>query len=387
MVKKMVGGIIMSRRGDNIRKRKDGRWEGRYIYMRDLNGKAIYRSVYGKTYNEVKEKLSDVGPSVQSIRDCSNATLDDVAMCWLDDVKQYKKYSSYVKYENIYIKHIQVSLGHKRINDITEELCVAFINSKQCCKNSNSTGMSNSTLSSIRNVLTQIIKYGTDNETFRIGSGKKINSHPIKKTEEIQIFTKSEQQRIFDYLVTDVDNYKLGILVCLFTGLRLGEICALKRENIDLTNRTIRISETVQRIKSTKPDAKTELMVSPPKTANSNRLVPICDTLFFLLKNNLSETHYVINGATVTEPRTYQYYFKKVIKTLCIEDKNFHCIRHTFATNCISSGMDIKCLSEILGHSDVKTTLNKYVHPPMEQKLSQINSLSYNYGQSSGHIY
>lgn len=375
----------MSRRGDNIRKRSDGRWEGRYISMRELNGKAIYRSVYGKTYSEVKEKLSSIDISTPSIKKYSHKTVDETALCWLEEIKHYKKYSTYVKYENIYIKHIKYFLGSKKINDITEAICIAFINSKRCCEHSNSVELSNSTLSSIKNVLTQIIKYGTENEKFRIGNERKITCN-TKKRETLQVFTESEQQRIFDYLLDDVDNYKLGILVCLFTGLRLGEICALKRENIDMVNRTIRISETVQRIKSTKHNIKTELMITPPKTANSNRLVPICDTLYSLLNRYLSETHYVINGSTVMEPRTYQYYFKKMIKTLSIEDKNFHCIRHTFATNCISSGMDVKCLSEILGHSDVKTTLNKYVHPTIEQKINQINSLSYNHGQLNGHV-
>ncbi len=376
----------MSRRGDNIRKRKDGRWEGRYIFSRELNGKAIYRSVYGKTYNEVKKKLSEKDTVLQCPEQYINKTLDDAAISWLNIIKQCKKYSTYVKYENIYTKHIKGVLGNKKLNNVTEDMCENFIDSKRFCDNTNNAiELSNSTLSSIKNVLTQIIKHGTNNETFKIENRQK-NKCSLKKTDEIQIFTKTEQQRMFNYLITDIDNYKLGILVCLFTGLRLGEICALKRENIDLENRTIRISETVQRIKSEKSDTKTELLISTPKTANSNRLVPICDTLYYLLKNHLTETHYLINGSTVMEPRTYQYYFKKLINTLSIDGKNFHCIRHTFATNCISNGMDVKCLSEILGHSDVKTTLNKYVHPTMEQKISQVNSLSYNYGQLQGQI-
>ena len=376
---------MMSRRGDNIRKRKDGRWEGRYIVMRENTGKAIYRSVYGKTYNEVKEKLNKkIGMSEQnkSIKH-SNDTVNDIAMYWLRDIKTYRKYSTYVKYESIYNKHIKKHLGDKKIIDITESTCSDFIESIQ---NYNTKELSISTLSSIKNVLTQIMKHATNDETFRLTSNRKKTSSLNNKTDEIQIFTQGEQQKIFNYLVTDVDNYKLGILVCIFTGIRLGEICALKRENINLNNRTIRISETVQRIKSSNPDTKTELMITSPKTEKSNRLVPICDSLYGLLSKYLSEKPYVINGTTVMEPRTYQYYFKKLIKNLSIEDKNFHCIRHTFATNCISSGMDVKCLSEILGHSDVKITLNRYVHPTMEQKINQINSLSYNYGQENGQI-
>lgn len=375
----------MSRRGDNIRKRKDGRWEGRYIISRELNGKAVYRSVYGKTFTEVKKKLKEKESILQHSSKYTLETLDDAAISWLNTIKQSKKYSTYVKYENIYTKHIKDVFGKILLSNINEQKCVNFINSKRIVNINDSIGLSNSTLYSIKNVLTQIIKHGTDNKSFMITNERTINRNQ-KKLNEIQIFTKIEQQRMFDYLLDDIDNYKLGILICLFTGLRLGEICALRKSNINLENRTIQISETVQRIKSERPDNKTELLVSTPKTVSSNRLVPICDTLYNLLKDNLSDTDYVINGSTVMEPRTYQYYFKKLINSLSIDNKNFHCIRHTFATNCISSGMDVKCLSEILGHSDVKTTLNKYVHPTMEEKINQINSLSYNCGQLQGQI-
>lgn len=236
--------MSMSRRGDNIRKRKDGRWEGRYIFMRDSIGKAVYRSVYGKTYTEVKEKLSSASAlKSQYSKEKRKGTFNEAAQSWLKEVKYYKKYSTYVKYENIYLKHIMIFWGNKKMKDITEEMCVSFINSKR--NNNNSQKLSSSTLYSIKNVLVQIIRYGTGNESFRIENTQKPGCS-LNKVETLQIFTKAEQQRIFEYLITDIDNYKLGILVCFFTGLRLGEICALKRENIDLTNRTIRISEENQ---------------------------------------------------------------------------------------------------------------------------------------------
>ena len=375
----------MSRRGDNIRKRKDGRWEGRYIFMRDLTGKGLYRSVYGKTYSDVKKKLGQVNVSNPQKKAYTTITVNDVSIEWLNSIKQNRKYSTYVKYESIYIKHIKQSIGNRRIFNITEEECAYFINLKQSCNSSNSTRLSNSVLNSIKNVLTQIIIYGTGNHSFKIRNKCNISNFS-QKTEKIHIFTKKEQEVLYNYLVVDIDNYKLGILICLFAGLRLGEVCALKTENIDLSNRTIEISQTVQRVKSTSTNAKTELMITSPKTTNSKRLIPICNTLYSLFNNYLTEMTYVINEETVMDPRTYQYYFKKILNKLSIEDRNFHCIRHTFATNCISSGMDIKCLSEILGHSDVKTTLNRYVHPTMEQKLSQINFLSHDYGQQSGHV-
>ena len=146
----------------------------------------------------------------------------------------------------------------------------------------------------------------------------------------------------------------------------------------------LNLLQTVQRIKTSKSGVKTELIISTPKTENSNRVIPISDILLAVLKEYMTDSSYVVNGEKVMEPRTYQYYFKRLLNSLSIENKNFHALRHTFATNCINCGMDPKCLSELLGHSDVKTTLNKYVHPSMEQKRNQINSLSIDYGNIHG---
>ena len=192
----------MSRRGDNIRKRKDGRWEGRYIFSRECNGKAIYRSVYGKTYTEVKKKLSEKESILQQPSPNCVQTLGDVATNWLKSIKQNKKYSTYVKYENIYTKHIKDALGNELISNISEQNCAHFITSKRNGNMNDLTELSNSTLYSIKNVLTQIIKYGTDNKTFIIENGQN-NNCPSKKSDGIQIFTKIEQQRMFEYLIKD----------------------------------------------------------------------------------------------------------------------------------------------------------------------------------------
>ena len=191
---------------------------------------------------------------------------------------------------------------------------------------------------------------------------------------------------MMSYLLKDIDNYKLGIFICMLTGLRLGEICALKTSDIDLQKRTLSVNSTVQRISVENQVHKTELMISEPKTKSSKRVIPICDLLYKVLCEHMSSGTFVISGNNVMEPRTYQYYFKKMQLSLAIQPTNFHTLRHTFATNCRENGMDAKCLSEILGHSDVKITLNKYVHPSYEQKLKQINALAFNYGQNHGQI-
>lgn len=169
----------------------------------------------------------------------------------------------------------------------------------------------------------------------------------------------------------------------LFTGIRLGELCALETNSINIERRVIEIRSTVQRIQYLDSPHKTSLYISIPKTQSSYRDVPICNFLVDLLKDNMPDTKYLINGNALMEPRTYQYKFKKYMNDLSINNINFHALRHTFATNCIECGMDVKCLSEILGHADVKTTLNRYVHPSHDMKIKQVDNLAILLGQKT----
>lgn len=374
----------MSRRGDNIRKRKDGRWEGRYIIARDSMGRVIYHSVYGKSYTEVKEKLNNILHSTKFAgRDNNSSTVNTIAEDWLQKIKSYKKYSTYIKYSYIYNNHIKQRLGNKTINSINADDCTSLIESEYMKGSSNGKKLSKSMMNSICNVLTQIMDYG-NNPVEISGICRKVQIFQNVHQNDINIFTKEEQRKLQDYLLNDVNSFKLGIYVCMLTGLRLGEICALRTDSINLSERTIAVTQTVQRLKSEKTSSKTELMVSRPKTINSNRIIPICDVLLLVLKKHMPYNIYLVNGCSIMEPRTYQYFFQRILISLSIDEKNFHSLRHTFATNCIDSGMDPKCLSEILGHSDVKTTLNRYVHPSLEQKMKQINSFGSDYGQING---
>lgn len=371
----------MSRRGDNIRKRKDGRWEGRYIIKRTSSGKAKYRSVYGKSYASVKEKLLRCVNEIQSQTEVSLDSVNSITEKWLEEIKKYRKIATYVKYEYIYANHIKHHIGNKIICEITQDDCLHLLTYEYNNSLDNGTVLSDSTINSIRNVLTQIIRYGTQNYAFKISDNFK---HIKKNEKQIKIFSKNEQAILLNTLLNDMNCYNLGICICMLTGMRLGEICSLRKSDINLSLKTITINQTVQRVKIDNACSKTELVISSPKTKNSHRVIPICDTLLAILNKYMPDALYIVNGEKVMEPRTYQYYFKKLLKTTSIETNNFHTLRHTFATKCIESGMDPKCLSEILGHSDVKTTLNKYVHPSLEQKINQINSITLDYGKESG---
>ena len=182
-----------------------------------------------------------------------------------------------------------------------------------------------------------------------------------------------------------MDISKAGIFLCLSTGLRLGEICSLKWVDIDQERRLLHVNRTVQRIKSKEGPAKTVLLETAPKSVFSNREIPMPDTLLALLMPfKKAGQEYILCTNKPMEPRTYQNHFKRYLGETKIPNYNFHTLRHTFATNCIDSGMDIKSLSEILGHSNVQITLDRYVHPSMDTKRKYINALSVDYGQLCG---
>lgn len=373
----------MPRRGENIFKRKDGRWEGRYSIGRNIKGRLVYHSVYGKTYRDVKEKVKkhiNDADSYNRNAHKSSFTLDFYANEWIESISDTKKYSTVVKYKNVYQKHIYPVVGEKEkekiaYDDLKDVLKIA--NSKV-----NSKEMSFSTYNSIRSVLKQLTSYIFPRFEFDIVTNEIMTCK--NRTFSPAVLSTAEQRLLETYLLNGVDVYKLGILVCLYTGLRIGEICALPTASINLEKKSISVTQTVQRIKIDNSTKKTELRVSEPKTFSSKREIPICDYLLNLLRQHMPDSKYFL-GNKPYEPRTYQYKLKKYFEHISIDNKHFHTLRHTFATNCIENGMDAKCLSEILGHSDVKTTLNRYVHPSFENKIKQINSVANNC-QINGHV-
>ena len=147
------------------------------------------------------------------------------------------------------------------------------------------------------------------------------------------------------------------------------------------------VNSTVQRIAVQGRMTRTLLLEAAPKSESSRRTIPLTAEIIKLLTQLKENRPYVFGGDTPLEPRTMQYRYKKLLKEADVDDRNFHILRHTFATNCIENGMDVKALSEILGHSDVKITLNRYVHPTMESKRKQIGLLPDFYGQILGHVF
>lgn len=384
-------GAEMPRHGDNIRKRSDGRWEGRYRY-RNTEGIYKYKSIYGKTYHEVKERMSsallcrakcekealEIEYRQTTEYHNSNKSFCEISEKWLEHVKKCRKYSTYIKYLSLYEHHIKERLQDAFVSDVTSD----FINEKifdMECSNNISPNLRHSVLA----VINQILKYA--HEYCQCPIIKLPNKFPKDRNNHIEIINHSDQALLLKYLYQDIDASKVGIILCISTGLRLGEICSLKWDDVDMEQMIIHVNSTVQRIAQLSQETKTSLMVTSPKSIFSIREIPISEELtrlLHLVKSNDSE--YMLGVQKPMEPRTYQNRFKRYLRDIGLKEYNFHALRHTFATNCIDNGMDVKSLSEILGHSDVQITLNRYVHPTMNTKRKYITVLSSVYSQYCG---
>ena len=370
----------MPRRGENIRKRKDGRWEARFPKGKNEKGKTIYGAVYGSTYKEAKEKRRqrlENPPIIQ--KNYSNGSFGNLLAHWIADNKVRLKASTVYRYQYLIDTHIQPELGNKPVDSITSTVINSFLADKlQNGRLDGSGGLSAAYVRSITLVINAALRFGME-QGFCSAGGFKINK-PTIVPKELMILSANQQSILESVLHADMDETKLGILISLYTGLRIGEICALTWNDIDLKSKLIYVRNTVVRIKSDSGNpSKTHLIIDSPKTASSLRCIPICSNLTQALLSFAPKalSQYVVSsGTSFVSPRTYDYRFKKILDLCQIPHINYHALRHTFATRCIEAGVDVKSLSEILGHANVSITLNTYVHSSMELKRIQIEKIA-----------
>ena len=302
----------------------------------------------------------------------NNTTFSTVATLWKVDKKQYVKKSTYAAYCLLIQSHLLPEFGE--LNDIGEEVVQAFVNRKLA------SGLSQKTIRDILVVLKMILRYGAKHGLMEL--------HPIdiifpteREKQDIEVLTIANQRQLMTYVREHFTFQNLGIFICLNAGLRIGEVCALQWDDIDVAAGVIRVGKTIQRIYLVDGKEKyTELIIDKPKTKNSIREIPMTRDLLGLvrpLKKIVRGDFYVLtNAATPTEPRTYRSYFNKLQKELGLPKMRFHGLRHSFATRCIESKCDYKTVSVLLGHSNISTTLNLYVHPNWEQKKKCIDTMN-----------
>ncbi len=359
----------MENNGVNITVRKDGRYMGKFIVGYDDKGKAQYQYVYGKTYTEAESKVligQEIASRYLTIR---YITVGKVYAEWLNAVVNRVKESTLANYKAKFEKHILPIFGDVPCADLSAGRINEYINKKLA------DGLSASYVRDIITVFKALLSYAQDEYGFKL-SLKNVTLPKVEK-KQIARIDDTEQKRLIDYLKANMSLTAFGILLSLCMGLRIGEICGLKWEDVDFRHKILHIRRTVQRITSANGNRKTKIVISAPKSASSFRDIAIPDFLmeYFIMFRDEAD-HYILSGVDKpVEPRTMQYRYKRILKSAEIKNHNFHKLRHTFATNCAEHGFDVKTLSAVLGHSSVNLTLNRYVHPDVVYQRRMINSI------------
>lgn len=302
--------------------------------------------------------------------------LKEVYEAWLPIKERQVKASTLSVYKMIYTNILNPIMGNEDVENLNKKTIIPFI-----YKLMEKDGQSSKYCNDILIVLKMLIHFASEEFEINVPDARWKMVWPTKaKTgiSKIERYTNAEYKRIVDYAIENPSPRNLGILLTICTGMRIGEVCALQWQDVDLDTKMIHVNKTMERIYD--PDTKkTWIEIGTPKTTSSDRYIPIMKSILPIVKRFKSvsnDDYYVCTCSDAPiEPRTFRNYYKayileKVKLDHCIK---FHGLRHTFATTLIENRVDIKTTSSILGHSDVSTTLNIYVHPSDEAKRDAMN--------------
>lgn len=347
----------MARKGENIYKRKDGRYEGRYVIGKKENGCTRFGYIFGRSYAEVHQRL--IVAKAEQMRKGTKAeqkkgSMENYMNKWLqEELRPRIKVSSYQTYMNLLNRHILPHIGRYDITEITLELVGGYIQRLR------DIGLSDATINGTFTLLKSFMKDAHEQGLLKVNPCRRFR---IKKEmpQKQRVLSVQEQEQL--YKASEESDFP-GVF-SLYTGMRLGEISALKWEDIDFDKGTITVCRTVQRIK--RMSGGTILMIGSPKTSRSVRVIPIpvflIDQLKKLRENSTSSEYVFGKDTKPADPRTLQRHLERLTKNIGISHVHFHTLRHTYATRLMELGVDIKTISVLLGHASVKTTMDIYVH-------------------------
>lgn len=352
----------------NIYRRKDGRWEGRAIQGRNPDGKIRYAYCYGKEREEVSKKLESL-PAPTDSRHADSFRFEEAARRWLRIKSLEIKPSTYAKYQITLDRYLIPEFGCCTLGDITQTFIEEFL-----LKLLLDVGLAKSSVQQILILLKSVLRYGyhlqgTEMPSYHLAVPK---ADPV----HIRVLSRQEQKKMTEYLENDLSLSHFAIYLALSTGLRIGELCGLKWEDVNLEEGVLHVRHTLQRLNKAESSrrqadqSKTHLVLSSPKTDKGHREIPLSSKVLNLCREMKQDGQFYVASGTSKplDPRTLQYRFASIVKECGLKDVHFHTLRHTFATRCVEEGFDPKCLSEILGHSSVKITLDLYVHISMDVK-------------------
>ena len=357
----------------NIYLRKDGRWEGR-IPKPSENGKRKYRSFFGTSKEAVRQKIEEFYRG--QTREIS-LRFSQIYDEWFNRIKYHIKESTAANYMMKSEKHLIPVFGEMDLSKICETDIHSFIDSRR------EIGLSDRYISDIISLMRSVCKYASHKYQL-INPLSDIRFFKRKQT-AIRMLDKNEHQKLADYVMNDHNRTNLGIAIAMAAGPRIGEICALRGKDIDLKKRIMTVNFTIQRIQIKNGQSKTKLVISEPKSDSSRRAIPIPKELIpYLEEFKVNDDEFILSGTDKPiEPRTMQNRFARILNNVNLPSVHFHSLRHYFASDCVRLGFDIKSLSELLGHSSVEITLNKYVHSSFDQKREYMNRIKFSVKNTS----
>lgn len=315
--------------------------------------------------------------NLQRRRKILGPTVEKIAEEYIIYCCAASKRSTGSTYATVLKCHILPVFGKRPIESIQWEEISDFLYTKACPESGE--GLSGSTLRLISCVLRALFRYA-ENRGCSVAAWENIRP-PALNSSEIHVLSQSEQECLRNYLCYRPDGIKLGVLLCMYTGLRIGEICALKWEDVNFKSATLSVQRTVLRIKNLdwhEGETRTKVIFDAPKSRSGLRCIPLPKFLLDILRPLRRDNDcFLLTGlpGSFMEPRTLQNHYRRILQDAGVEYVNFHALRHTFATNCVNLGFDVKSLSEILGHSSVNVTLNTYVHPSISVMRSYMELL------------
>ena len=299
-------------------------------------------------------------------------TFGEIALLWRDEKKAYVKPASYSSYMLLLNKHLLPAFEkntHIEESDVQRYILGKF-----------DEGLSKNSIQHTISVLRMVLHFGARNKLCE--SPVWTVRYPVSTDRTgPEVMAIKDQRKLMKYVRDNRTPNNFGILLCLYTGLRIGELCALQWKDLDMKNGTISVTKTIQRIyDSNGGKGSSAIVIGAPKTRTSWREIPMPNELIAIIKSintpHAPDNYIISNSSFPVEPRTYRIFFHRLIRRIGMPDMKFHCLRHSFATRCIESGCDYKTVSVLLGHSTIATTLNLYVHPGLEQKKKCMYKMS-----------